>query len=123
MTSGCAEETAAVACEQYRALFAVSEAIALHRDLQGLFHELAGRLHEVVQFDYLVLLLHDSKENCLRVHTLEPEQDERPAINLPVDGSPAGLVWQTQEPLVISNNEVESRWPEFWPQVRKYGTK
>jgi hypothetical protein len=37
--------------DQYRALLAVSEAIVSHRDLSVLFHELAGRLHQVVRFD------------------------------------------------------------------------
>lgn len=33
--------------DRYRALLAVSEAIASHRDLPGLLHELAGRLAAV----------------------------------------------------------------------------
>jgi len=39
---------------KYQALLAVSEAIGSHRDLSALFQELAGRLHQVVRFDYLV---------------------------------------------------------------------
>ena len=39
---------------KYQALLAVSEAIVSHRDLSALFQELAGRLHQVVRFDYLV---------------------------------------------------------------------
>src|ERR1700747_1937561 len=42
---------------KYQALLAVSEAIVSHRELSALFHELAGRLHQVVRFDYLVLYL------------------------------------------------------------------
>ena len=37
---------------KYQALLAVSEAIVSHRDLSALFHELAGRLHQAVRFDY-----------------------------------------------------------------------
>ncbi|HLJ93853.1 MAG TPA: hypothetical protein VKU02_11760 [Gemmataceae bacterium] len=38
---------------KYQALLAVLEAIVSHRDLSALFHELAGRLHQVVPFGYL----------------------------------------------------------------------
>ena len=38
---------------KYQALLAVSEAIVSHRDLSALFHELAGRHHQVAPFDYL----------------------------------------------------------------------
>jgi hypothetical protein len=37
---------------KYQALLAVSEVIVSHRDLSALFHELAGRLHQAVRFDY-----------------------------------------------------------------------
>src|SRR5262249_61185549 len=59
-TTGAEPNGAATAgCDAHRALLAVSEAIVSHRDLSALFHELAGRLHEVVRFDYLALILHE----------------------------------------------------------------
>ena len=33
-------------------------------------------------------------------------------IPVPVEQAPAGLVWQTQQPLVISNLGAETRWQE-----------
>src|ERR1700676_1323154 len=59
------------ACQQYRSLLAVSEAIVSHRDLATLFHDLAGRLHLVVRFDYLACVLHDATSNTMRLHVLE----------------------------------------------------
>ncbi len=58
----------------HRALLAVSEAIVLHRDLSALFHELAGRLHQVVQFDGLALVLHEAASNTMRLHVLETSE-------------------------------------------------
>jgi hypothetical protein len=58
------------ACEQYQTLLAVSEAIVSHRDLVTLFHDLAGRLHLVVRFDYLACTLHDATSNTMRPHVL-----------------------------------------------------
>ena len=86
-------------------MLAVSEAIASHRDLSALFHELAGRLHQVVRFDSLALVLHEAATNTMRLHVLETSEPtpHLPAIVLPVEDDPAGLVWQTQQPLIISS--------------------
>src|ERR1700737_176610 len=51
MTGAGVDGQAAAADDRYRALLAVSEAIVSHRDLAALFHELAGRLHQVGRFD------------------------------------------------------------------------
>src|SRR3989442_11467415 len=91
------------ACRQYRTLLAVSEAIVSHRDLVTLFHDLAGRLHLVVRFDYLACTLHDATSNTMRPHVLEtteliPAQAVRPSS---VEDDPAGIVLQTQRPLIV----------------------
>src|SRR5258707_6308307 len=88
------------ACRQYGPLLAVSQAIVSHRDLATLFHDLAGRLHLVVRFDYLACSLHDATSNTMRLHVLEttepiPAQAPRPYS---VEEDPAGSVWQTQHP-------------------------
>ena len=99
------DSQAAVSYEPYLALLAVSEAIASHRDLPALFHELAGRLHHVVRFDFLALVLHEAVTNTMRLHVLGPSEPTPflPAIVLPAEDDPAGLVWQTQQPLIISS--------------------
>ena len=43
---------------QYRTLLAVSETIVSHRDLRALIHDLAGLLHQVVRFEYLILVFY-----------------------------------------------------------------
>src|SRR5262249_20363753 len=87
---------------QYRTLLAVSEAIVAYRDLPALFHELAARLHQVVRFDYLALLLHEAASNSMRLHVLETSEPtpQSPVKALPVEDDPAGWVWQTQHPLI-----------------------
>jgi formate hydrogenlyase transcriptional activator len=109
--------------EPYRALLAVSEAIASHRDLPALFHELAGRLHHVVRFDSLALVLHEAVTNTMRLHVLGSSEPTPyiPAIVLPVEDDPAGLVWQIQQPLIISSVAEESRWPRFLERVQPHG--
>src|SRR5712671_327052 len=56
---------------QLEALLDVSKIIAQHRDLKNLFHELAERLHSVVESDFLALVLHDPEKNVMRLHVLE----------------------------------------------------
>src|SRR5712672_1881593 len=88
------------ACQQYQTLLAVSEAIVSHRDLATLFHDLAGRLHPVVRFDNLALLLHDATSNTMRLHVLERLGPTLPSapVSLPVGEVPAGLVFESQQP-------------------------
>src|SRR2546427_5458307 len=62
---------------QRQALLEAAEAIALHRHLGELFHELAGRLDRVVQFDYLNLVLHSTARNVMRLQILESSQPTR----------------------------------------------
>jgi formate hydrogenlyase transcriptional activator len=108
--------------DRYCALLAVSEAIASHRDLPALFHELAGRLQQVVRFDYLALLLHEAADNTLRMHVLEPPGPTLPSA-LPVGDVPPGLVWTAQEPLIISSLVEDNRWPRLREIARPYGVQ
>ena len=123
MTSAHSGGQASGTGEPYRALLAVSEAIASHRDLPALFHELAGRLHQVVRFDSLALVLHEAATNTMRLHVLGSSEPTTyiPAIVLPVEDDPAGLVWQTQQPLIISSVAEAGRWPRFLERVRPHG--
>jgi len=108
---------------QYQALLEISEAIAVHRDLNELFQDLAQRLPRIVPFDFINLVLHDPTSELMRLHTLvAPETSTiRPGLELPIDESPAGLVWKSQQPLMIEveNVAVESRFPKLIPLLRK----
>ncbi len=109
--------------DRYRALLAVSEAIASHRELSPLFHDLAGRLRQVARFDFLALVLHEAASDTMRLHVLgATEPTGLPsALALPVEDDPAGLVWQTQKPLIISDGAEETRFPRFLELVRPSG--
>jgi formate hydrogenlyase transcriptional activator len=110
--------------QRYRALLAVSEAIVSHRDLSALFHALADRLHDVVRLDHFALVLHDATSNTMHVHALEGfEPGSPPPITpFPVEGFPAGWVWQKQQPLIVSDTR-ESRWPQFWERANTIGVQ
>ena len=111
--------------DPHRALLAVSEAIVAHRDLRALFHELAGRLRHVVHFDFVSLVLHEPADNTMRLHVLETSEPVPPGtvIVLAVEEDPSGLVWQTQQPLIVSSEDELRRWPRLLEQVKPYGVQ
>ena len=110
---------------QHQALLEVAEAIAQHRDLGELFHELAARLHGVVEFDYLNLTLHDPARNVMRLHILETEEPRkiRPGAEFPMGETPSGLVWETQQPFILDDTEVETRYPQLLQILRENGVR
>jgi formate hydrogenlyase transcriptional activator len=110
---------------QHQALLEVAEAISQHRDLGELFHELAARLHGVVEFDYLNLTLHDASRNVMRLHILETERPRkiRPGAEFPVGETPSGWVWETQQPFILNDTEEESRFPALVQILRENGVR
>src|SRR5882762_3381746 len=110
---------------QLEALLEVSEAIAQQRDLPALFHDLAERLHSVVDFDFLTLILHDPVRNVMRLHVLETRiPSEKPTgTEAPVENNPSGWVWQTQESFIVSDVEEETRFPEFLKRFREHNVR
>jgi formate hydrogenlyase transcriptional activator len=119
------QELVATCSQRYRTLLAVSEAVVSHRDLPALFHDLADRLQQVVRFDYLILVLHDAATNTMRRHILETSEPSPVRVPgaLPVEDGPAGWVWQTQQPLIVSNLEEETRWPRLLELVKPLGMR
>src|SRR5438093_11547747 len=111
--------------EQYRTLLEVAEAIAVHRDLDGLFQDLAQRLPRIVPFDFINLVLHDPVRNVMRLHLLVvPEPVTiKPGLELPIDESPGGLVWKTQQPVVVEDVALESRFPKLTPMLIENGVQ
>jgi formate hydrogenlyase transcriptional activator len=106
---------------QHQALLEVAEAIAQHRDLRELFHDLAERLHRVVEFDYLNLILHDASRNVMRVHILAADEPGkiRPGVEFPVEETPSGLVWETQQPFIMDDSEKQTRFPALLQKFRE----
>jgi formate hydrogenlyase transcriptional activator len=110
---------------QLEALLEVSEAIAQQRDVRALFHDLAVRLHSVVEFDYLTLILHDPARNVMRLHVLETQLliGKPTGTEMPVEGTPSGWVWQSQEPFIVRDTEEDTRYPDYLSRLREHGVR
>jgi len=110
--------------ERLRALAEISQAILLHRDLSDLLEDLALRLRPVAPFDVVSVILHDAASGRMRLHVLRsPLPPPQLPEGLPVEESPAGVVWQTQQPLIIEDLEREDRFPSLIPYWREHGVR
>jgi formate hydrogenlyase transcriptional activator len=111
---------------RHQALLEVAEAIAQHRDLGDLFHELAERLHRVVEFEYLNLILYDPVRNVMRLHILESEKQFRkygPGSEFSIGETPSGWVWESQKPYLLDDIEKETRIPAIVQTLRENGVR
>ncbi|HEX5483201.1 MAG TPA: sigma 54-interacting transcriptional regulator [Terriglobia bacterium] len=112
--------------ERHRALLEVAETISQHRDLPGLFHSLAELLEKVVLFDSLIIVLHNAETGQMRLHALEGKGEIKkdfPSLELPVEDSPGGMVWRTQQSFLFSREEMEARFPRIRELVRQRQTE
>jgi formate hydrogenlyase transcriptional activator len=118
-----AQKTKLATCQQYQALLGVAEAIAAHRDLKALLHDLAGRLHQIVRFDFVVLVRYDPENNLMHRHVFDHAEPlpAEPPRSFAVEDEPGGVVLQTQQPLVLSNLAEAARWPRFLERVQPLG--
>jgi len=77
----------------------------------------------VASFDFLALVLHDAATESMRMHILETVEavPAGTTVILPTDEDPAGVVWQTQQPLIISCSDELARWPRLFERAEPYG--
>jgi formate hydrogenlyase transcriptional activator len=110
---------------QCQALVGISEAIAMHRDLNELFHDLAQRLPRVVPFDFIDLVLHDPTREVMRLHALVPPESGaiRPGLEIPIGESSSGLVLKSQQPFMVEDVAAETRFPRVASVLRENGVQ
>jgi len=108
---------------QLAALLDVSETIAQQRDLKALFHAVSERLHSVLPFDFLALILHDAVSNSMYLHILETkdqtEADEPKPMS--AEDTPSGWVWESQQPFVSLDTSKDARYPKFMERLQEKG--
>jgi formate hydrogenlyase transcriptional activator len=109
--------------ERYQALLEVAEAISAHRDLHELFRDLARRLPRVVQVNFVSLSLHDPEQNRMRLQTIQANvpADLVGGHEEPLEQTPAGLVWQSQQPILVPDISAELRWPAVTQRMEEDG--
>jgi formate hydrogenlyase transcriptional activator len=119
------DQTSHFPAEQCVTLNEVASIIATRRNLSELFHDLAKRLHRLLDFSYLGVMLYDAAQHKLRLHILESAAQGplRPGAAFAVEDIPSGWVWQHQQPLVISDIAQETRFPRAMQALRQHGIR
>jgi len=109
----------------YSTLLEVSQAISSHQRLTDLFQDLGRRLHTILNFNYLSLILHDPVHEVMRVHTLHFDgiSTIRPGMEFGVDDSPSGEVWRTQKPFIVGDPNEAKRFPRAMRVLLDNGLK
>jgi formate hydrogenlyase transcriptional activator len=110
--------------ERYRTLFDVAETIATHRSLGEVCRDLARLLPKVVPVNFVALALYNPARHTMMLHSIQaniPIHSPDDVYELPVDETPAGYVWRTQEPLFLANIMAERRWPAIVAKMQMDG--
>jgi formate hydrogenlyase transcriptional activator len=110
---------------EYRTLLEVSRAIGSHTTLADFFHALVKGIRPLVDFDFLGVSLFDPDRNVMRVHALDSAKDSpiKTGMEFSMAESMAALVWQTQQSLIISDTERETRFETVMKLIRAHGIR
>jgi len=108
---------------QYKALLDVSESMVTHRDLTDLLQELSQQLPRIVPFNIVALVLYVPETHLMQDHVIRSNvpMDIQGGKTFAVDAHPAGLVWETQEPLIIPDLNREARFPKSTALMKEDG--
>ncbi|HWV46695.1 MAG TPA: sigma 54-interacting transcriptional regulator [Nitrospira sp.] len=111
--------------DRLRLLLEVTESIAFHHDVDRLLHDLAQRLPRIVPFDYINIVLHDPAKEVMRLRLLVTSIPATitPGLELPMEESPGGLVWKTQQPLTVPDIAHERRFSKLIAMLRENGVQ
>jgi formate hydrogenlyase transcriptional activator len=108
----------------HRTLLEVSRATASHRDLESLLRDLTGVLQRVAPFDVLRLVLHEPERDVMRLHTLAAIHPVvTTVLELPTVESPSGVAMLTQQPVVVTDIDRETRFAAVGDLLRAEGMK
>src|SRR5262245_19132296 len=111
--------------DRLRLLLEVSESIASHRTVPALFHDLAQRLPRVVPFDVINLVLYDPARDVMRLHALVAPEANCVELGqeFPMKETTTGLVWESQQPMMVEDVEAEKRFLRLMSLLREQGVR
>jgi formate hydrogenlyase transcriptional activator len=110
---------------KYQGLLDVSESIVSYRDLSELFHDLAEKLKQVIDFDLVAVILYDQAHNVMRFRLVETRLQILidPPQALPLEQTPASIVFKTGRPLMIDPEVGEYPFPTVIQALRIHGIR
>jgi formate hydrogenlyase transcriptional activator len=114
----------AVPTDLAQALLDVARATAACRDLRSLLRDLVEVLRRVTRFDRVAIVLYDPVADIMRLRMVAARHSPQVTeLELPVAEAPAGIAWQTQQPLVIPDIDRETRFSTVLDILRREGMR
>jgi formate hydrogenlyase transcriptional activator len=112
---------AEVAVPRYQALLQMMDTLAYRGTLPELMSELGARLKDVVLFEFINFALYDESRHLMVLHVGEGTESPPLLLELELDKSACGTVWQNQKPLVWSEREQGELFPQLYELLRNRG--
>jgi formate hydrogenlyase transcriptional activator len=107
---------------RYEALLEMADLMVHRHSLPELFLAMAERLRQVVAADAANFFLYDPTSNVMRLHFWKGNEVSS-VPDVAVEASPSGWTWQNQQPLVMNDLQMESRFPLVLNDLREQGLK
>src|SRR5260221_2394049 len=106
---------------RYEALVRVSQVIGAHGDPKELFGVLVNELHRVVQFDSIGVSLRDKNSDTFQNYFIDitSRSELAPEEKLTPEETPTLWVYERQEPLLRSTNEMEPRYGRLQAMLKR----
>lgn len=108
---------------RYEVLLEMADLMVHHRTLPELFAKLAEKLHTVIPFEFANFSLHDPGKNMMRLHLWAGSESAASPMEVPVEDSASGWVWQNQVPLVMTDVRNELRFPRVLKILSERGVR
>jgi formate hydrogenlyase transcriptional activator len=91
--------------DRFQLLLDINNAVVTHLDLANLLHATSTSLRKVIAHDAAAIALYDPDNTQLRLHTFDLQYAGRAGEGalLPLEGTPEGLAFTSQRPIVIRN--------------------
>jgi len=107
------------------ALLKLTEAISTERSLSKLFAQLAHLLRNVVDFNVAYVSMYDPKHDVMRLHLVDADFPVEIPVGQewPAKDQPGKLVVETQEPILVREVNLETRFPALMNLFKEYGVR
>jgi formate hydrogenlyase transcriptional activator len=107
----------------YEALLEMADVAVCHDSLSGLFAALGKRLHLVTAFELASCALYDPEKKVMRLHIWEGSGTADAPLEVPVETSPSGWVWQNQQPMVVPDLQLDANFSRVFDLFRERGLR
>ncbi len=106
---------------RYETLVRVSQVIGAHGDPKELFGVLVNELHRVVQFDFIGVSLRDKNSDTFQNYFIDmtSRSELAPEEKLTPEETLTLWVYERQEPLLRSTNEMEPRYGRLQAMLKR----